>query len=83
MTKRKNYTPEEEEFLLNFFFDLIEKDGLTPDFLKEDWLDLHKRAMQGDLTSSEMYIALMQEKVLPQLDQDILKTARERIRRED
>ena len=83
MTKRTNYSPEEEKVLLNIFFDLIEEDGITPDFSKEDWLDLHKRAWQGDLTSSEMYIALMQEKVLPQLDQDILKTARERIRRED
>ena len=77
MTKRKNYTPEEEQILLNLFFEIVDKEDLTPDFSKEDWLDLQKRAMQGDRTSGEMYIALLQEKVFPKLDQDILKAVRE------
>ena len=77
MTKGKNYTPEEEQILLNLFFEIVDKEDLTPDFSKEDWLDLQKRAMQGDRTSGEMYIALLQEKVFPKLDQDILKAVRE------
>ena len=78
MTKGKNYTPEEEQILLNLFFEIVDKEDLTPDFSKEDWLDLQKRAMQGDRTSGEMYIALLQEKVFPKLDQDILKAVQEK-----
>ncbi|OUU80515.1 MAG: hypothetical protein CBC38_01200 [Gammaproteobacteria bacterium TMED78] len=78
MTKRKNYTPAEEEFLLNFFYEEVEEKGITPDFSAEDWLDLHKRAIKGDLTSRQMFIALFKEKVLPQLDKDIWKSIQEK-----
>ena len=78
MTRRTNYSLEEEDFLLDFFYEEVEQKGLTPDFSKEDWLDLHKRAMRGDMTSKQMFIALFKEKVLPQLDKDVLKSIQEK-----
>ena len=61
MTKRKNYSPEEQANLISFFFEETAK-HITPNFSKKDWLDLHKRAHEGDLTSMQMFIALEKEK---------------------
>ena len=61
-----------DEFLLNWFFEHVQEKGYTPDFSKEDWDRLQKRANEGDITSIQMYISLL-NKVMPLLDPYILK----------
>jgi len=71
MNKSKHLTPEEKE-LISFFFEKT-SELITPDFSKQDWLDLHARAHEGDMTSMEMFIALFKDKVIPQLKPEILE----------
>tara|TARA_R100001443_G_scaffold32944_1_gene46927 strand:- start:1166 stop:1414 length:249 start_codon:yes stop_codon:yes gene_type:complete len=48
-------------------FEVISK-HLTPEFSKEDWVFLQDRAMEGDFTSMNMYVSLLEGKVLPYLN---------------
>lgn len=67
----KKLTPEETS-IIHYFFEEVESSGFLPEFSSEELINLHQRAEEGDLISTKMFVALMY-KVLPQLDQDILK----------
>ena len=68
----KQLPPEAREYLSQFMGDISEH--LTPDFSKEDWLSLYDRAMEGDLTSLEMFCALFNTKVKPYVDQELFNS---------
>ena len=43
---------------------------LTPDFSAEDWKSLYEKGLAGDLTSLQMFDALVESKILPYLNPD-------------
>ena len=53
------------QFLEEIFDEIAEK--LTPDFSKDDWMNLFEKARQGDPTSGEMFMRLWQRKVEPHI----------------
>jgi len=77
---KKDYSikrTEEEYALIKFFFEENERQGLLPDFSSKELCDLHRRAMEGDYTSQLLMIEIY-ERLIPQLNQDILKQIREK-----
>ena len=72
MKKPKQLPPEVRQYVPQIMEDISEH--LTPDFSKEDWLSLYERAMDGDLTSLEMFCALFRTKVKPYLNPDLFNS---------
>ena len=46
---------------------------LTPDFSVEDWLNLHEKAIHGDIISAQLLASLWKSKVYPYLKPEIKK----------
>ena len=63
--------PELVEVLPRFYGEVSKK--LTPDFSTRDWLELHQRCCEGDITSMEMFLSLFSRKVMPNLDPEARK----------
>ena len=62
----KNLTPEQEfwdelDRIFELSVDFISKD-MTPNFSKEDWMELYRRSKQGDMTSINLLMSLFQRK---------------------
>lgn len=73
----RKFTKLETDLLNKLFFEeIVEKQGLLPEFSSKDLLELHGKAFAGDLTSMQLMIALY-KKIIPQLDQDLLQQVRE------
>ena len=65
-----------EETIKFFFEQCVKAEGLMPDFSSKELCDLHRRAMDGDYTSQLLMVEIY-ERLMPQLDQDLLKQIRE------
>ena len=70
-----NLTEEEERQIKWFFKEIVEKEGLLEEWSSKELWDLNKRAREGDYTSQLLMIELF-NRIIPQLDQDILKEIR-------
>ena len=61
----QSLTPEERKMATIVYTEISEH--LTPDFSAEDWLNLHEKAIEGDLTLGKMWVSLWMRKVNPHL----------------
>ena len=57
----QSLTPEERKMATIVYTEISEH--LTPDFSAEDWLNLHEKAIEGDLTLGKMWVSLWMRKV--------------------
>ena len=60
----KNLTPEqwvELDRMVEQSVHFIARD-MTPDFSKEDWMELYRKSKQGDMTSLKLFLSLFQRK---------------------
>ena len=67
----QHYSKEMKDILKNrkfleHMFASIHKE-LTPDFSKEDWIQLMEKSSAGDMTSLELLMSLWNSKVSPRL----------------
>ena len=60
------HDPVAYEYWLNDLYTSVHE-HLTPDFTAEDWMSLHSKAYQGDITSIEMLASLWERKVFPHI----------------
>lgn len=54
---------------LEHMFASIHKE-ITPDFTKEDWIQLIEKASTGDMTSFELFMSLWHSKIHPRIPKE-------------
>ena len=54
---------------LEHMFDSIHKE-ITPDFTKEDWIQLMEKSSEGDMTSYDLLVSLWHSKVEPRIPRE-------------
>ena len=68
------YSKEMKDLLKNrefleHMFDSIHKE-ITPDFTKEDWIQLMEKSSEGDMTSYDLLVSLWHSKVEPRIPRE-------------
>ena len=59
---------ENREFLEHMFASIHKE--LTPDFSKEDWIQLMEKSSEGDMTSYDLLVSLWHSKVEPRIPRE-------------
>lgn len=70
----QHYSKEMKDILKNrefleHMFDSIHKE-ITPDFTKEDWIQLMEKSSEGDMTSYDLLVSLWHSKVEPRIPRE-------------
>ena len=70
----QHYSKEMKDILKNrefleHMFDSIHKE-ITPDFTKEDWIQLMEKSSEGDMTSYDLLVSLWHSKVSPRIPRE-------------
>ena len=70
----QHYSKEMKDILKNrefleHMFDSIHKE-ITPDFTKEDWIQLMEKSSEGDMTSYDLLVSIWHSKVEPRIPRE-------------
>ena len=66
---------ENREFLEHMFASIHKE--ITPDFTKEDWIQLIEKSSEGDMTSFDLLMSLWNSKVSPRIPREYWQTHKE------